>query len=416
MSAPPGGDPAAALLEPAGIQDPYPIYSRLRESAPVHWSPTFDAWIVTGYAGVRDVLRSHDRFSSVLSLATRYESLPAPVKAQVPTVELLQRVQALPFVDPPRHTVQRAAVMRPLTPRQLKSKQAWLAELCAELATGLGDRRPPDVIRDFSTPLSNRSLLALFGAPLEHTEIYQEARRAYHAFLADGGAGEESALRYERAAVRLREAIESVYPERAGADDGTIISSMVSRSEDADRLSLDEIFAVLRLFFTCADENIIYSIPTVLHELLRHPDQLEQVARDPELAAAAYEEAVRYDTPTHYNVRIAAVDTELGGQQIARGSRLLTFKASANRDPAVWTDPDVFDIGRDHGEPATGTIAFGQGIHFCVGAGVARLEGPLALVTLVRRYPALRLPDGWEPRWQHQWGTHKLAELPLELD
>ena len=415
MSAPERTDLAAALLTPAGIQNPYPIYARLRETAPVCWSPAFDAWIVTSYAAVREVLRSHDRFSSALTLATRYERLPADVKARVPTVELLQRVEALPFVDAPRHAVQRAAVKRPLTPRQLEVKRPWLADLCTELAEGLAAGPRPDLIKQFSAPLSNRSLLALFGAPLEHTDIYQEARLASQAFLADGGAGPDSALRYERAAARLRQAIESVSTHRAEPDDGTIIASMVNRPDGSGQLSPDEIFAVLRLFFTCADENIIYSIPTAVHELLRHPDQCALVAADPDQAAAAYEEAVRFDTPTHYNVRVAAADTELAGQEIAGGARVMTFKASANRDPAVWTDPDVFDIGRDQGEPSTGTIAFGQGVHFCVGAGVARLEGPLALTTLFRHHPALRLADGWEPRWQPHWGTHKLAELPLAL-
>lgn len=416
MNARAGKDVAAALLTPAAIRDPYPIYSRLRETAPVYWSPAFDAWIVTSYAAVREVLRSHDRFSSALTLASQYENLPADVKARVPTVDLLQRVQALPFVDPPRHAAQRTAVMRPLSPRQLESKRPWLADLCGELAAGLSAWQQPDLIPHFSAPLSNRSLLALFGAPLEHTEIYQEARRAYHSFLADGGAQPGSALRYERAAAKLRAAIESVSAGPADPDDDTIISSMVNRTEGHAKLSPDEIFAVLRLFFTCADENIIYSIPTALHELLRHPDQHALVVADPARAAAAYEEAVRFDTPTHYNVRVAAADTVLGDQKIARGSRVMTFKAAANRDPEVWTDPDVFDIGRDQSEPSTGTIAFGQGIHFCVGAGVARLEGPMGLATLIQRYPAMRLVDGWEPRWQEQVGTHKLAGLPLELD
>ena len=415
MSPSAGPDHAAALLTPAGIQDPYPIYARLRDAAPVHWSPAFDSWIVTSYAAVREVLRSHDRFSSMLTLTTRYQDLPADIKARLPTVELLQRMHALPFVDPPRHSAQRAAVKRPLTPRQLAAKQPWLAELCSELADELAGSAQPDLIRHFSAPLSNRSLLALFGAPAEHTDIYQEARLAYQEFLAGKGADVLSALRYEHASARLREAIESVSEQRSGEDDGTIIGSMVNRPDGAEKLSADEVFGVLRLFFTCADENIIYSIPTAVHELLRHPGQRDLVVAEPDRAADAYEEAVRFDTPTHYNVRVAAEDTELGGRQIQRGARIMTFKASANRDPEVWTDPDVFDIGRDQNEPATGTIAFGQGIHFCVGAGVARLEGPLGLRALFERHPTVRLADGWQPRWQPSWGTHKLTALPLDL-
>jgi cytochrome P450 len=411
-------DPAAPLSTPEGIRDPYAVYRRLREVAPVHWSETFNAWIVTSYQHVREVFHAHDRFSSVGKAARNIHLLPPDVRARVPLVELSELRPALSSADPPVHARQKSLVVRPLSPRRLASKRAWVESLCADLTESMAREREPDLIRHFSFPLAYRCILGLFGAPLEHVPLYREATEARAAFTGAQnvggrqGADPESALRYERASVALRESLEALYPALREHPDESVISSLLHPADSAKELDLDELFITLKGFIAAGPENIIYALPTAMHELLRHPEQLDMVRADPSLAAAAYEEAVRFDTPNQFNLRIAAVDTELGGATIRAGDQVLNFKASANRDPAVWTDPDRFDITRDQNEPEGGTVAFGQGIHFCAGAGIARLEGPVGIAVLLARFPHLKIAEGWVPEWPT---PRKLATLPLIL-
>jgi cytochrome P450 len=410
-------DLAAPLLE--GGHDPYPIYERLREAAPVHWSETFDAWLVTGYNQVREVYRSHDRFSNRAKFAGNLSYLPPDVRAQVSTVEMAETTPALAGADPPDLTPQRSLVMKSLTPRRMQQKREWAEGLCEELAESMAREDEPDLIRHFSFPLSYRSILGLFGAPMEFVELCEESTHARSAFTGrrpEQGGLVEAALRYERAIAALRQGIESLYPRLQQQDDGSIISTLLHPSQPEEELGRDVLFVMLRNFMAAGHENIIFTVATAMHELLRDPDQLEMVRDDPGLAAQAYEEAIRFDTPAQSNGKIAAVDTELNGQPIRAGDRVLNVKGSANRDPAVWTQPDRFDIGRDQNEPEGGSVVFGQGVHFCLGSGVARLEGPIAITTLLQRFPNMRLRDGWTPTWKRAPLQRKLNDLPLILE
>jgi cytochrome P450 len=409
-------DLADPLLE--GAVDPYPVYRRLREVSPVHWSDAFGAWLVTGYHQVRAVYRGHDRFSNRAKFAGNLSHLPPDVRARVSTVELAETTPALSSADPPVLTRQRSMVMKSLTPRRLEQKRQWAQELCEELAESLARRPDPDLISDFSMPLSYRSILGLFGAPMELAEICKEATYARGAFTgrvpAQGGLV-EAALRYEDAIVALREGIEALYPHLQGQNDGSIISTLLQPTDPGHVIAPDELFVMLRNFMAAGQENIVFTVATTIHELLRNPDQLELVKADPSLAADAYEEAIRFDTPAQANGKIAAVDTELEGRLIRAGDRILNVKGSANRDPAVWTDPDRFDLTRDQSEPDGGSVVFGQGVHFCAGSGVARLEGPIAVATLLRRFPNMHLREGWTPTWKPGPLQRKLNDLPLAL-
>ena len=407
-------DLAAPLLTSEGIQDPYPVYERMRDASSVYWSHALGAWMITGYEEVREVYRDHRRFSSAQKYAQQLKGLPPETRELLPTVELIERTPALGLADPPAHTRQRSRLMPSLTPRQLEKKREWITELCIELAESMAKQDEPDVIAHFSRPLSFRATLGLFGSPLEHVPIYEEATKAFHAFRAVGGASAESAQRHERATAAMREAIESIYPQ-ISSDDGSIIGSLLHSRDGGLPLDRDEIFAMLRLIFSAGLENMTYSIPATILELLRHPGQLEMVKADLALSGAAFEEAVRFDEPNQSNPRNATTDTELAGQMLRAGDRLINVKASANRDPAVWTHPDEFDVTRDQNEPSGGSLSFGQGIHICAGAGVARLEGAIAIATLVQRFPNMRMAAGWRQSYVPIPLAHKLTALPLIL-
>lgn len=402
------------LSAPEARQDPYAIYRKMRETAPVHWSRVMAAWLVTGYDEVREVYRSHERFSSVGKSARDVVQLPGSIRSLMPSVELMETTPALAQADPPTHTRQRSLIMRPLTPRRLEGKREWIQAMCRELAAEMSSATEPDLIAQFSSPLSYGSILSLFGAPREHTSVYKEVTRAHSLFLSDR-TDVAAAERYERSVLAMRAALEEIYP-RLRDDDTTIIGALLTPDDASNELPHEELFVILKTFFAAGHENIIYSIPTAVHLLLQHPEQLALVREDPSLAAAAYEEAVRFDTPAQANPRIAVVDTELAGQRIRAGDQIFNFKGSANRDPAAWSDPDRFDITRDQNEPEGRSVAFGQGIHFCAGAGLARIEGPTAINTLLESFPELKLRAGWQPEWIPSPTHRKLKSMPVTLN
>jgi len=408
-------DLGAVLISPEGTLDPYPVYERMRRISPVYWSDAVGAWVVTGYPEVREVYREHKRFSSVGTKAGPLDRLSAEVRGRVPLVEVAETTPALQTSDPPLHTHHRGLVIRPLIPRKLEQKRDLFETLCEDLVESLAREERPELIGQFTTQLSYASVLSLFGASMDHVPVFAETAAARQAFGRLGGSDPEAALRYERALHEFRERLESVYDDLRGRDDETIIGALLQARDGDGGLEADEMFAILKTFFAAGHENIIYSIATAVLALLRHPEQLALVREDPALAAAAFEEAVRWDTPHQSNPRVVRADTELAGQALAAGDRMLNMKGAANRDPAVWTDPDRFDLTRDQAEPEGGTVAFGQGVHFCAGAGVARLEGPIAINALLTRFPRLRLPDGWTPQWQRKPGIRMLTELPLVL-
>jgi cytochrome P450 len=408
------------LAEPLvkGTTDPYSVYSTLREQAPVYWSEGFGAWLVTSYECVRDVYRSHEVFSNRARNASKLQALPAEVRAHLEIVEIVENTQALASADPPVLSRQRRVLNRPLAPRQLAAKRATIEELCEELADSMAAHDQPDLIRDFSTQLSYRSILGFFGAPMDLVDVLGEASAARIEFVlrtADQPGLADAAERYDKAMVKLRDAFESLYPRLQSELPDSIIHMLLNPISRNDILERNEMFLMLRNFMAAGHENIIFTVAQTIYQLLANPEQMEIVRGDQARAADAFEEAVRFETPHQSNLRVAASDVVLAGQQIRAGDRVLNVKASANRDPAAWTDPDRYDVTRDQSEPDGGSVAFGQGAHFCLGSGVARLEGPIAASVLLRRFPNIRLRDGWQPTWRPGPLQRKLVDFPVLL-
>jgi cytochrome P450 len=360
--------------------------------------------------------RSADRFTSGKS-GHILKDLPEGFLEEIPTVVLVETTPALASADPPLHTRQRALFHRSLTPRRLAAHREWITKIADELATDLARQRGEcDLLAQYTQPLAYAAILGLFGAPLSHVPIYREVADSLFSFKGYGAAGPlmERARRYERALVALRGALESIYDLERAREPGETILSTLLQPADAE-LSSEELFGILTLFFGAASDNLIYSPAIALLELLRHPAQFALVKADPEMAGPAYEESLRWESAVHVNSRIAASDLELAGQHVHAGDRMLLIKAAANRDPAVWSSPHQFDIRRDQNEAPGGHLAFGQGIHFCIGSGIARLVGPVAINVLVKRFPSMMLAGDWSPSWGEVPLTRRLADLRVVL-
>ena len=409
-------DLGAALLTAPVIQEPYPTYKALRETAPVYWSEGLGQWLVTGYDEVLEVYRSHDRFSNTNSQRNTvlFGALSDRILEKIPLVRHVEETPVLVSADPPAHTRHRQHVNPSLTPRRLAAMTGGIQTMCESLLASLATDASRDVVEHLSVPFAYHAILGLFGAPFRYQPVFSRVQEARRAFVRVGGGGSVAALKYEAALAAFVDALREIYDTVSRENGGGMIKMLLTEPVKGEILAPDELFGVLRIFLSAAQDNLISSIPTAMYALMTHPEQLELVRANPSLARDAFEEAMRWDVPVQGNFRVACVDTVLGGQEIRAGDRLINYKAAANRDPARFTDPDRFDLTR-LADMNANHLAFGQGIHFCVGAGLARLEVPMMIAMLIQRFPRLRLACGWKPQYINSTTAHQLTDLRVVL-
>jgi cytochrome P450 len=406
-------DPGPSLLRESTVQDPYPVYDELRGTAPVQWSELLGTWLTFSHEHSRIAYRQSDHFIVEGAQRTFWDRLPSGLRAELPTVAYVEETPALQTADGRLHLKHRRAVSRPLAPKSVEAMREWVGDLCAEQSNALRLADQPDLVRDYAAPLAYRVLLGIFGVPLSLMPLFNKAGLARARFHSYGCNDEEFALAYEESLVSLKTALGEVIASSAPSDD-TLVAHVAALTHTGT-FSADEVFHILRVFFTAAQDNLVYTLPLTMMYLLRFPSQRTLVCEDPANAERAYEEAARIDPHNQGNRRIVAVDCELGGAQLKAGQRVLALRAAANRDPAAWTDPNVFDLLRDQNEAPGGNLTFGQGPHVCMGEGLAKLAGPAGIRRLFTDYPALAAAPGWQPRFADIPRTRKLTSLPVRL-
>ena len=393
------------MLDPAVMADPYPFYHRLRAHDPVHWDPFMHTWLVTGYADAVTVLRT---FSA--ERTPRQEQLGrGGLDAMAPMTRLMSR-QML-FLDPPEHTRLHRICATAFTPRRVGRLRERVQEVADELLDAALPRGEMDVIGDFAGPLPAIVTAELLGVPREdHPRI-----KAWSEVLAEMigtsqhnpdrvrhiVANLESMTTYFQAAMRAHE-------RRPGEG---LLGLLMDTEVDGARLSEEEVLATTSLLLVGAQETTTNLIAIGLLTLLRTPAALAQLRDDPAIITTAVEELLRYVSPTQATFRIAPEDCVLGGKTIRKGDTVTPVLAAANRDPARFPDPDRLDLTR----PDNRHLAFGWSTHFCLGAPLARMEGAIALTTLLRRLPGLALA-GAAPRWREVLVLRGLTALAVTFD
>jgi cytochrome P450 len=374
------------MFAPQVIADPYGYYARLRETDPVHWNERYQLWVVTRYDDVVWMIRHHERFSSAVIKNDPRPPYP-PVNADdAGLVGYVRQFRADQLVehDRPEHLAMRKVVHGYFTPRAMESWRPFVRRAVAELLDEVRDRGRMDVLTDLAAPLPVRVITQMMGVPPEDREHLRQ--------LADKllyiNRGEPDRLRPLTEGIRgMLEYVEPlVDARRTGPGDDFI--SVLSQGEQAGVLTRSEVLANTALLLFAGHETTMNLICNGTLALARHPEQWARLKGDPAAwAPPATEECLRYDPPVKSTQRIAAEDVELGGKLIRKNDRIRWTIASANRDPTVFPDPDRFDIGR-HPNPH---VAFGAGIHFCLGVTLARLEGQEVFRALAERFPTLRL-------------------------
>ncbi len=398
-------EPDLDLKSPANVRDPFPVYRWLRDHEPVHRSENLNAWVVTRYADVLEIFDQPERFSS-----DRFRKVDERYASDRPAVRSVGAVLGdwLVFRDPPDHTRLRALLQKTFTPRQLERSRARIQATIDALLAPIASRGETDFIRDFAFPLPAIVIALLLGAPTADIEPIKEWSDRLAAYV--GGSTEErdNFAEAQAGVAQLVEYFRALLEERRRRARDDLMSSLLRAEHEGQALSADEVVANCVLLLFAGHETTTNLLGNGLFHLLRHPDQLARLRAEPDLVPAAVEELLRFDGPVPATIKIATEAVAWHGRCISAGEMVLPILSSANRDPRSFTDPDALDVGRSPNRH----LAFAHGIHFCLGAPLARLEARLAFETLLRRFSRLELASD-APQWKPQIFLRGLASLPL---
>lgn len=391
--------------------DPFPIFSRLRDEDPVHWSPAMKAWVVTRYDDVKQIAVAGTEMSAN-RLAPFFAAVPSDSRGGYASL-ITYLGNWMVFRDPPDHTRLRRLFTKAFTSRSVKALEPNIEQIVGLLLDEM-DRKSRldgtvDWIADFAYPLPATVMMDLLGVARGELMRVKDWSDDIALFIGTARATADKYQRAEAGAKAMADYFRGILVQRAADPQDDIISQLVS--EQNERLTDDEIIATCILLLFAGHETTTNLIGNGLYYTMKSPDQWMRLKDDPALADPAIEEWLRYDGPSGALARVIIADVEFGGKQLAAGQRLFAFVNAANRDPRQFADADRFDIGRT----PNAHLTFGHGIHFCLGASLARLEGQIALRALVERFPNITLATADEPPWKDSVILRGMESLPLRL-
>ena len=393
--------------------DPFPVFARLQDEDPVHWSVSLKAWIITRYDHVKSIALNNEEVSA---------NRVAPFLAAAPS----QRRDAFPhlltylgdwmvFRDPPDHTRLRRLFTKAFTSRSLEVLRPNIQQIIEMLFSAMEEKARSnaavDWIADFAYPLPAMVIMDLLGVPraeLRRVKVWSDEIALFI------GSAQTSADKYQRAETGARaiaEFFRGIVHERRAEPRDDIISTLVAVRDEREGLTEDEVIATCILLLFAGHETTTNLIGTGLYHSMRSRDQWERLESNPSLIEPAIEEWLRYDGPTTALARVVKEDAEFGGRHLVQGQRVFAFTNAANRDPRQFANADRLDFARSPNPHLT----FGHGIHFCLGAPLARLESQIALRNTIERFPGIRLADAFEPEWHDSLILRGLKSLPVRL-
>lgn len=397
------------LRSRGGLENPFAIYSLLRTIRPVMRMPIADdsgpgVWFLTRHANVEQALRD-PRFS--------VERMRAPVIRdnldRLPSFlqQSAQGLRSMLVMDPPDHTRVRKLANKAFTPRRVSELRGRIEAIVATLLDEIGSEDHFDVIEALAAPLPAIVIAELLGVPPEDHRKF----KGWAAQIVAGiGAGEAERQASLPAMLELLGYLSGVIAARRSEPRDDLISALILAQEENDALTDNELLATCNLLLLAGHETTTNLIGNGLSALLQEPEELARLRGEMALLPTAIEEMLRYDGPVQATVRIASEDMEIGGQAIAEGALLLVGIGAANHDPEVFLEPDRFDIGRDPNPH----LAFGFGLHFCLGAPLARLEADVAFRALLERFPRLVAIDE-APCYRPNPVLRGLQRLPVHV-
>ncbi|ATB30215.1 cytochrome P450 [Melittangium boletus] len=392
-----------SFFDPEVMQDPYPYYAELRERAPLLWNAPLQAYIVTRHEDVAHVLKNPALFSSA---SLRLAGQPIDV---VGTILGRPSVPALVNTDPPLHTRMRSIVSRTFTPKRISALEPRVRELSQKLVAEMTAQEEFDFMEGLATPLPVIIIAEMLGIEPARRRDFKRWSDTLISLASAAGPGPE----FRRDGQEMHAYMTRIAEERRLAPQEDLISLLVQGGE-GQTLSAEEVNAFALLLMLAGNETTTNLLGNAMHALLSHPEQFDWLRKNPSGCGAAIEEALRYESPVVSVMRRTLREVELSGGKVPADSMLMLVLSSANRDPRKFPDPDRFDIQRD----AQGVMSFGHGIHFCLGAPLARLEAPTALGELIARAPRLRFAprQPLRPEYPPSFGVRALKTLWLRRE
>jgi cytochrome P450 len=389
-------------MDPEFVADPYPMYHRLRAEDPVHHNP-LGFWVLTRYPDVMAMLRDPRLIKEPIAafVAARFGVAVPPGLG----LSMLDR-------DPPDHTRLRGLVSKAFTPRALEGLRPHIQQIVDGLLDEAQRRGSMDLIEDFAYPLPVRVICEMLGVPVKDHERFKQwgldIARGLDAIMLPPDS--EVAVRSIAGRRALANYFRELIAERRSAPRDDMLSALIAAEEAGDKLNEDELLATCLLLLVAGHETTVNLIGNGTLALLRHPAELTKLRENPGLITTAVEELLRFDGPVQRTARIPSEDITIGGVTIGKGEMVMPFLGAADRDPAQFPDPDRLDITRADNRH----IAFGMGIHFCLGAPLARMEGQIAINTLLARLPKLALATD-RPRFRQSLTLRGLETLPVSF-
>ncbi len=372
-------------------RNPYPLYSRMRREAPVFKvPPPFDAWLIFDYDGVKRVLHDHDSFSN---------RVPAPDNWFI-------------FKDPPQHTKLRALISKAFSPQIIVSLEPRIRQLSHDLLDRVVDRGEMDLAADFAVPLPMKVIAKMMGISEDDWPQFKAWSDVILKISYSRGGDEESRkvmAEFRQVTAVMNDYLAAMIYDRHESPQDDLLGNLVAAEVDGHRLSQSEILGFFQLLIVAGQETTANLINNAILSLLENPDQLARLRSNMDLLPSAIEETLRYRAPLQWMMRTPTRPIELQGRTLLPGQLVLPIIGSANRDEKQFDRAGEFDIARDPNPH----IAFGHGIHFCLGAALARTEAKIALTDLLQRLGDIRLAteDPWEPR--KALHVHGPARLPI---
>lgn len=381
------------LLDPALLEDPFPYYRELRETRPVHWNERWRGWIVARYADVYAGL--HDQRLLADTVTPYFETRLSDEDRRRfgLTYEVLNSWPV--FVDPPKHTRLRRIFSRSFTPKTVQTMRGIVQQFVDEFLDGWQDKREVDLINDFGYLVPANVIATIIGAPRADLDRFHAWSWELNELL-HGGVGTPTRMeRAQQSIVEFKAYLEELYRERLQEPRDDMMSWLMEVQRGDDSLTPDDVLYSCMLILNAGHETTQIMIGNTVTALLQS-GEWSRLREQPQLVKTAIEECLRFNGPMKGTMRAAAEDMVIGGVSVKQGDRVMLLMASANRDPTQFADPDRLDIARNPNPH----LAFGHGIHFCLGAPLARLEVEIGLNEMTRRFPNIELagPVNYEPR------------------
>jgi len=392
------------------LQNPYPTYARMHEEGPLHYvdvGGTWAVWSIFSHAEcsayAKDIRLSAKRAQQML--------LPLPLSRQAEFSELARMLGLwLIFMDPPEHTRLRKLLNKGFSAAAVENLRPQVEGIVHQMLEPLQQGDEIELMSEFANPMPVRIISELLGVPQALHGTFVNASRAIAVFRGNPNRTVEEARAAQDALIELTEFFRKTVAERRRNKGTDLISLLIDIEEEGEVLTQEELYAQCIALLFAGHETTRNLIGNGMYTLLQHPEETTELREKPEIIRSAVEELLRYESPVQFTARVLKEDIEVCGQLIRKGWTILCMLGAANRDPKQFKEPNLLDLKRLNNQH----LAFSAGLHFCIGAQLARLEGQIAILNLVQRFPKMKL-TGPRPQWASTFGFRGLKSLPVIL-